>query len=214
MNREPFAIGEFYHIYNRGVDKRKIFSDKSDLSRFLKSMDIFNSIDPVESLREATVAKIKKGKENRIVKFIAYCVNPNHYHFIVEQIREGGISEFMKRLNGGYTWYFNKKHKRSGVLFQGVFKSKHINSNEYLLHLSAYVNLNYKIHGYSGETAGLIKSSWRAYSEKVKDNIAQPAIVSSQFSKRNSYKKFALDLLPYFIERKKTDRELEQLMLE
>src|SRR3989344_3666417 len=199
MNREPFVTSEFYHVYNRGDDKRKIFSDKNDLTRLLKSMDLFNSVVPIESLREATLAKVKRGKKHRIVKVVAFCVNPNHYHFILEQLTEGGISEFMKRLNGGYTWYFNKKYQRSGALFQGVFKSRHINNNEYLLHLSAYVNLNYKIHGYSGETAGFIKSSWNFYIEnnQTTERFIDPRIVLDQFSTKKSYKKFALDLLPY-----------------
>lgn len=82
-----------------------------------------------------------------MVKFIAYCINPNHYHFILQQVSEKGIEKFMQRLGMGYAKYFNNRRKRSGTLFQGKFKARHIDSNEYLLHVSSYVNLNYKLIG-------------------------------------------------------------------
>src|SRR3989344_438138 len=98
MRKESFAIGEYYHIYNRGVDKRKIVQDKFDSS------------------------KIKIHKP--LINIVAYCLNPNHFHMILEQIEDSGISKFMKRLAGGYSWYFNNRYKRSGTLFQGPFKAK------------------------------------------------------------------------------------------
>ncbi len=94
-----------------------------------------------------------KRKNGKLVDFIAYCINPNHYHFILRQLVDGGLSRFMQKFGGGYTQYYNKKNQRSGVLFQGTFKSIHINSNEYLLYLSAYVNLNNKVHQLSNQVA-------------------------------------------------------------
>lgn len=117
MRKVSLTVGEIYHIFNRGVDKRKIFSDKKDLERFFTSMQIFNCIEPVGSLYEQSFLK-EKEESKPLVKFIAYNLLPNHFHFILEQIEEGGISQFMKRLLGGYTWYFNNRHKRSGSLFQ------------------------------------------------------------------------------------------------
>jgi putative transposase len=84
----------------------------------------------------------------RLVEINAYCLNQNHFHLIVKQLRSGGISEFMQKIGTGHTMYFNKKYNRSGSLFQGTFKSTHINSNELLLYLSVYVNANHRIHGY------------------------------------------------------------------
>ena len=137
------ARGEIYHILNRGVDKRNIFTNQEEIGRFFECMLTFNSIELAGSLYEQSFVK-EKTKNKPLVKFIAYCLLPNHFHFILEQIEKDGISKFMKRLLGGYSWYFNKKHKRSGSLFQGPFKAKHIDSNKYLLHASAYVNLNDK----------------------------------------------------------------------
>ena len=109
MNREPPATGECYHIYNRGVDRRQVFLDKKDVGRFLLCMRMFNSIEPVLGLREVLESSNQKlSNKPKLVDIIAYCLNPNHYHFILCQLVDGGIAEFMKRVNGGYTWYFNK----------------------------------------------------------------------------------------------------------
>jgi putative transposase len=108
----------------------------------------------------------------------------------LKEISEGGISEFMKRLGGGYTWYFNNKYRRSGNLFQGTFKSIRIESNEQLLHLGAYINLNWKVHKISGLTAGKIRSSWEEYLGKSKENICAKEIILKQFKSVKDYKNF------------------------
>ena len=112
MRKIKFINGEFYHIYNRGVEKRNIFEDQYDIQRFIQSMEEFNTINPIGSLYESSFLpdEIKaKRKSKRLVNFIAYCLNPNHYHFILEQFVEQGVRQFMHRLSGGYTWYFNKR---------------------------------------------------------------------------------------------------------
>src|SRR4051812_33091994 len=133
MRKTDLVTGEHYHIYNRGVDKRSIFEDRQDLERFYQSIKEFNSLEPIGSIFENSFEKERNTK--KLVDIVCYCLNHNHFHFILRQRSENGISEFMKRL-GGYTWYFNNRHKRSGALFQGVFKSSHIDSDEYLLHAS------------------------------------------------------------------------------
>ena len=217
MKHPPFANNEFYHIYNRGVDRRKIFSDQYDLRRFFQSMDEFNTVNPIGSIYENSFLDPhirSKRKSRRLVKFIAYCLNPNHYHFILQQIANEGISEFMKRLGGGYTWYFNNRYQRSGYLFQSVFKAKHINSNNYLLSLSAYVNLNYRVHKLGGATAKLSKSSLDEYVYKHLDNFCEKKIISEQFKNKLEYKEFAENSLADTLERKQRDKELGSLLFE
>ena len=144
-----FQIGEFYHIYNRGTDKREIFSDIYDHERFLLSLKEFNNIEPTGSLRLVKIRKEFTGESNEnsdnrcptpeasgvghlLVEIIAYSLLPNHFHLLLKQKVENGVSEFMKRIGGGYTNYYNKKHNRSGSLFQGKFKAVHIDSQNYL----------------------------------------------------------------------------------
>ena len=114
MNRKvPLVTGELYHIFNRGNDKRVIFSDEYDVQRFIESMLIFNTIDPVGSIFEQQFKKDKNIlQSNTLVTIVAYCLLPNHFHLILKQEVENGISLYMKRLSGGYTYYFNNKCKR------------------------------------------------------------------------------------------------------
>jgi|SRR3989344_6048064 len=214
-----FAIGEYYHIYNRGVDKRIVFADTHDIRRFFKSMIEFNTVNPVGSLYENSFLQLwgETPKLNeKLVNIIAYCLNPNHFHLILEQLVDGGISEFMKRLGGGYTGYFNQKHDRNGSLFQGVFKDMHIDSNEYLLHVSAYVNLNDRVHQLGGETPKLVQgmSSWREYTDKKIKGICKKEIILGQFKNINEYKEFALSSLKSVIKRKLELKDFDKLLLE
>lgn len=197
--------GEYYHIYNRGVDKRTIFQDQQDLSRFYQSIEEFNHTEPIGSIFLNSFNKKRKNSK-KLVEIICYCLNPNHYHFVLRQLVENGISEFMKRLSGGYTQYFNNKHERNGSLFQGRFKSNHIDSDSYLLHVSAYVNLNNRFHG---EPYKLSKSSWDEYLEKEKNCICDPEIVLGQFKNRKEYQIFAESSLEDIIKRKELEKELE-----
>lgn len=212
MRKVELAVGEIYHVFNRGVDKRIIFSDQKDLDRFFQSMLAFNSVNPIGSLYEQSFEK-NKAKEP-LVYFVAYNLLPNHFHFILEQVAEKGISQFMKRLLGGYTWYFNNRHKRSGSLFQGAFKSVHIDSNEYLLHASVYVNLNDQISQLGGSVAKLGKSSMNEYlnifSEKNSQNICQKKnIILEQFKNSEEYNEFAVDSLKEIRLSKEKYKELE-----
>ncbi|MCR4279763.1 MAG: transposase [Candidatus Zambryskibacteria bacterium] len=204
MRKVPFVEGEYYHIYNRGVDKRSIFQDHEDLERFFQSIKEFNSVEPIGSIFENSFDKTKN-KRDKLVEIICYCINPNHFHFILRQLTENGISEFMKRL-GGYTWYFNNKHRRSGALFQGVFKSKHIDNDSYLRHVSAYVNLNNR---FKGEPYKLSKSSWEEYIGDENDCICSPEIVLGQFRNPKEYQSFARASLKDILKRKELEKELE-----
>lgn len=217
MKPRKFINGEFYHVFNRGTDKRNIFVSQFDLKRFLKSLKEFNAIKPAGSLYAISFLEPNlqsQRRKKRLVNIIAYCLNPNHFHLILQQVNKNGISEFLKRLTGGYAWYFNNKNKRSGVLFQGKFKAKHIDSNEYLLHLSAYVNLNNFVHQLSGPTAKLSASSWDEYVDKTDTFLCKKDIILKQFGDVEEFKEFAQNSLKDIIERKERSKELQKLLLE
>jgi len=222
----PFIFGEYYHIYNRGVDKRKIFSDIFDVLRFYQCMEEFNVIEPVGSIYENHFNKLGRptSKSEKLVDIVVYCLNLNHFHFILTPLTDDGISEFMKRLLGGYTKYFNNKHKRNGSLFQGAFKDIHIDSDEYLMHLSAYVNLNDRVHNPLGRrTSKLVKSSWEEYLEteiikdesgdnQIKNNpkdICEKDIILERFDNIREYKDFAESSLEGILERREELRDFE-----
>jgi len=214
MRKTKFSSGEYYHIFNRGVDKREIFSDNNDLARFFQSMSEFNTKEPIGSIFENSFRDSALGgraaKSKKLVNFICFCLNPNHYHFVLEQVADNGIQKFMHRLGGGYTWYFNNKNKRNGVLFQGKYKSVHIGTNEYLLHMSAYVNLNNKVHQLGGSAAKLTMSSWKEYFKNDKEGFCNKEIILRQFNGTEEYKNFAGDSLRSIREKK----EMEKILLE
>jgi putative transposase len=202
MRKVAFANGEYYHIYNRGTDKRDVFLDDLDYHRFLTSLREFNDIKPIGSLYEKSLRE-KNGvafggstsimevepPKARLVEIICYCLNPNHYHFILKQLEDDGIKKFMHRLGTAYTMFFNNKYKRSGVLFQGKFKAINIDSNEYLLYLSAYVNQNNFIHGYSKDNSWSY-SSFLDYIEKRNGTLCEKENILSQFNNAEEYKNF------------------------
>ncbi|PIP28093.1 MAG: hypothetical protein COX29_02985 [Candidatus Moranbacteria bacterium CG23_combo_of_CG06-09_8_20_14_all_35_22] len=209
MRKTEFANGEYYHIYNRGVDKREVFLDRKDYERFILGMNEFNDSRPSWKVRFEVSPRVTRGETSNLVELIAYCINPNHYHFILKQKVENGVTDFMRKLGTGYTMYFNKRHAHSGVIFQGPFKSIHIDSNEYLLLLSAYVNANHEIHGFLEKDWPY--SSLLDYTERRDGKLCNKEIILGQFDNNFfEYEKYIKNNADYFREKK----ELEEYILE
>ena len=214
MRKLPeFRNGEIYHVYNRGVDKSNLFTDPGESSRFLESMVAFNTVKPIGSLYELSFRdKTLDPGNKKLVDIIAYCLNPNHYHLILKQLSKSGISEFMKRLGAGYTCHINEKHRRVGSLFAGSYKIKHITSNDHLLHLSAYVNLNYEVHGVKSP---VIKSSWQEYiSTGHREHLCKTDIILDQFSSRKEYQQFAEGAMAHTAKQRKEDKNFDSMFIE
>lgn len=140
----PLVSGEYYHIYNRGVNKMKIFTDFYDYDRFLKLLYVINN----KTMKKFSDIETSPGKawtfekDEALVDIGLYCLMPNHFHLILKEKETGGITIFMHRLATAYSMYFNKKNQHSGSLFQGKFKSSHINNDRYFKYLFSYIHLN------------------------------------------------------------------------
>lgn len=157
-----FSIGEFYHIYNRGNGKNNIFNGKSDSVRFIFLLFIANSKNPVrvdnlvrkcrEQGRPLLSIMKENEREDTLVDIGVYCLMPNHFHLLLHEKTEGGITKFMSKLLTGYSMYFNKKYERTGSLFEGKFKAEHADKDQYLKYLFAYIHLN---------PIKLIESNWK-----------------------------------------------------
>jgi putative transposase len=183
-----------YHIYNRGVEKRDIFVEKGDYVRFIHDLFEFNNtVFPKRFIRCKNSIKGNSDdhKRNIIVEILAYCLMPNHYHLLVRQVEDGGIIKFMQKVGTGYTMYFNSKYKRSGVLFQGKFKSALINNEGYFRYIPYYIHANpldlmpNKLK--SEESFNLRESlrflesyRWSSYLDYIGDNNF-PSVISSKF---------------------------------
>lgn len=148
MQRPEFITEQIYHVYNRGVEKRTTFTNQKDYMRF--AHDIFEFNDEAPALNTAyhlqNLSKSDFGKKRKprklLVEVLCFCLMPNHYHFLLLQKVDGGITEFMRKIGTGYTNYFNTKYERVGPLFQGKFKAVRIEKQRHLLYLPHYIHLN------------------------------------------------------------------------
>lgn len=136
-----FSIGEYYHIYNRGNSKQKIFLDTEDYNHFIKLLYLCNSIKSI-TFRDISLNTYDFNREETLINLGAYCLMPNHFHLLIKEKIENGTSKFIQKLSTAYSMYFNKKYKRTGGLFEGKFKSQHIDSDQYLKYMFSYIHLN------------------------------------------------------------------------
>lgn len=152
LKQPQFVNGEIYHIFNRGVEKRNIFQQISDYFRFIFCLYECNDKNPVIMRKRISARKKRKDhigvtyadSREPLVEIFAFCLMPNHFHLVLRQLVEGGISLFMKKLGDAYVGYFNKKYERVGMgsLFQGSFKAVHIKTNDQLINLVCYIFTN------------------------------------------------------------------------
>jgi putative transposase len=148
FRKDAFVPGEYYHLYNRGIDKRIIFKSVHDYHRFMMLLYVANSDEPIKldnliNILHKNYEEIFSLKRSQqLVSIGAWCLMPNHFHILLKEETEGGVSKFMKKLGTAYSMYFNIKYQRTGSLFGGLFKSKNVSDDRYLKHLFGYLHLN------------------------------------------------------------------------
>ena len=143
--KTPFAIDEWYHCYSRGIDKRIAYEDVHDYRRFLEQLYLANNKTPLrrDDIGTQNFEKILQVQRNgMLVSIGAFCLMPNHFHLVLKEIAENGITTFMQKLGTAYTMYFNVRYARTGNLFVKPFRSRHIENDRYLQHLINYVHCN------------------------------------------------------------------------
>lgn len=220
MRKYPLVENEYYHIFNRGVDKRTIFLGEKDFQRFVISMNLLNDEqdglmikwrdyqknNPQRAiLSDFLTSDVRK--RNPLVEIIAFSFLPNHYHYILRQIAEKGIERYMQKFGNSYTKYFNEKHQRSGALFQGKFKSTHIKSNAQLLRMSVYVNCNSEIH----KIHSARNYRWCSFSEYLgesSEKLCSKRVILSHFKDKEDYRKYALENIRDFQESKEDEKSI------
>ncbi len=152
MRKVKFATEKFYHVFNRGVDKRTIFIEQKDYVRFYACLFSFNDINYSGGARGINVEDVflsrnlVTAEKKPLVQVVSFCLIPNHFHFLLEQVEENGISIFMHRLMKGYARYFNTKYERTGPLFDGPFKAVPVTRDAHFEHLPRYIHLNILDH--------------------------------------------------------------------
>lgn len=206
---KPYIAHGYYHLYNRGVEKRKIFLDQQDYAVFLSYLKEYLLPKDTEGLQEQLADPTLSFKErDKILKtlrmnnfadeinLLAYCLMPNHFHFFIRQKSPTAIRSFIQSLCTRYTMYFNKKHKRVGSLFQGVYKASHINDEAYFIHLSRYIHRQgLRLQGETLEAAEAQPNSYHDYIGKRQTEWVRSDEILSYFSETNphlSYENFVL----------------------
>jgi len=146
FRKSPLATGHVYHIFNKSIAGFKIFNTDTDYNRLIQSMLYYNSNKNFCGLTRfkelGNTISFSMQKTAQLVEIIAFCHMPTHFHLILKQLKENGISCFMNALQKSYSQFFNRKQDRKGPLWQGPFKNKLVDKDEYLIHLTRYIHLN------------------------------------------------------------------------
>jgi putative transposase len=179
------CAGEYYHFYNRGHNRGRIFFERDNYLFFLRRVGDY--LFPV-------------------LDIVAYCLMPTHYHVLASPRQtsdvfktsevSAGVSRAMQRLGVSYTKAINKRYHRVGALFQGAYRYKHIGKNEYLVHLSCYVHLNPVIEGLAQRAEDWEFSSYRDYVGLGNGSLAAPGVVLHQFRSAEDYREFTESYMP------------------
>lgn len=203
IRKEVFVNGAFYHIYNRGFLKRKIFVNQQAIHRFISLMKFckfnykckFSYFNSRSKQEQKEITKSVTAQDQNSVEIVAYCIMPNHFHLLLMQEIDDGLLDYMTRISNAFAHYYNLKFNKKGPVFEGRFKSVMVENNQQLLHLSRYIHLN-------PCTAGLVKKkeivSYKNSSlvEYINENnilIVKPEIVLDQFGSRKKYLEFVMD---------------------
>lgn len=233
MRKEPFGVGDYLHVYNRGNRKQSIVKSTGDRDHFLQMLFYFNTEstppNPFFDLRSKLRFNLNNFRwpdnwqpRKPIVKILAFALMENHFHLILQETTEGGVAKFMQRLGTGLTMYFNTKYKETGRLFQGSYKAKLVNKDLYLNYLSVYVQVKNIFELYPGGLENAVKEFDKAYDFAAKfpygslpyflGNIDKPVIdkelLKSIFPKPADFKKFSHECLTTNLDEKLGDLTL------
>lgn len=165
LRKVNLVSGEYYHLFNRGNSKQKIFHDNEDYFRFMSLLFACNSFNNFRAdafSKKESPYDFERGKQ--IISIGSYCLMPNHFHILITQTEEKGISKFIQKLTTAYVMYYNKKYKRTGGLFEGKFKSEHTKDDRYLKYLFSYIHLN---------PIKLIQKNWKEIGIKNKKDTLE-----------------------------------------
>ena len=214
IRKVSLVPGEYYHIYNRGNSKQKIFHDKADYERFVGLLYACNNQENFKIFnipKGQDLFSIERGAV--LVSIGAYVLMPNHFHLLITQEKDGDISKFMQKVSTAYVMYYNRKYQRTGGLFEGKFKSQHAGDDRYLKYLFSYIHLNclkliYKnwkekgIHNKKEATEYLLDYKYSSYAdymgiERIENKILNTQAFPEYFPSKDSFIEEIFDWLSY-----------------
>lgn len=193
-----FAENEYYHIFNRGFEKNKIFKDEQDFKIFLYYLFIYLAKpETIAKTYPLLSPRLQTRNLNHDLELLSFCLMDNHFHFLLKQTSKNGISKFMQQLTNAYTKYFNGKYQRTGNLLQGRFKAVRISSDELLIHISRYIHLNPVVAGIAKTPEEYRWSSYKEYASGIFSDIVRGKTLLAYFKSAKEYKNFTEDQITY-----------------
>lgn len=217
-----FANNEYYHVFNRSIHKEPILTKHRDCQRALKTLEYYRFENPPIRLsyflafgvdKRLEIIRSLSNKAKKIVDIISFVFMPNHFHFLLKQNEDKGISKFLALFQNSYSRYFNTKNNRQGHVFQGQFKAVWIENEDQLLHINRYIHLN-PYTSYVVKTLSELEqysySSLPDYLNGQRETICNTQEILSHFSTNKKYKDFLFYQADY---QRKLD-EIKHLILE
>lgn len=205
--KTKIAVNEIYHVFNRSIAKQPIFTTRKDCLRAVQVFKFYQYDKPPlrfsfykrldKEHRDKFFSQLKDSNK-QIVEIICYCLMPNHTHFLLKNLRNNGIKDFMSNFQNSYAKYFNIKSKRTGPLFQPMFQAVRIESDDQLLHVSRYIHLN-PVTSYLISIDHLTEYQWSSYTDYVQEgetNI-QKSLILDHFKSSKDYQRFIFDQANY-----------------
>ena len=217
MRKEKFIPNEYYHIYNRTIMNVPVFKDGQNAKRIKQSMlfanstissKIFQFLRDNEKQSEIKFIEAMNmlTKGEKLVDILCYAIMPDHYHMLIKERVDGGIINFVRKCDISITKYINMRNKRRGPIFESLFRSKHIDSNEYLTHLSTYIHLNpldiisgkewrnHKLENWSKIKKEIINYPWSSLKFFLEDKtdpiVSGEKAILEQFKNKKDYELF------------------------
>jgi putative transposase len=206
VRRAPLVTGEYYHVFNRGVARAPTFYTKADYRQAMLALSYYRFVKPQIPLSRFKELENQKQEDMlyslqnsaKHAEIIAFVFMPNHFHFLLKQTYDNGISKFLSQFTNSYTRYVNTMHERVGPLFQGLFKSVHVETEEQLLHLSRYIHLNPVVSNVIYED-DIFSYPWSSLPEYFDSShpLTSPESVLELCKSKEAYRAFLLDHVGY-----------------
>lgn len=205
----PFVLDEVYHVFNRSVAHQPIFTQNRANQRFLDAINFyrfsnlqlkFSRFNQFSSVLKSEYLQKLESSHEKLVEILAFCLMPNHMHFLLRQVKDNGIPTFMKYLQNSYAKYVNTKTKRTGALFQNMFKGVRIESEEQLLHVARYIHLNPFTSFLLPTMIDLENYPWSSYGvylEKRNYPFVKTDELRSVFKTTEKFREFMIDQSDY-----------------
>lgn len=203
-----FMTGGIYHVLDRGINKQPVFLSIREFRRAVQAIDFYRFVDSLDGLagylqkspEEQFQARQRQYQSGELVNILAYCLMDNHYHFLLQQLRDGGISHFISQFHNSFTRYANELHGRDGALFKRPFKAVRVEDEAQLLHLSRYIHLNPYSDYVVGSVEDLADYPWSSFSSYTSDKsspLVMTEFIAQLFPNKDAYKQFVYDRADY-----------------